>query len=55
MDKLENPNIKQITELRERVMKKGFSMDDIPFDNAVEIYKKIRQLEWERTYSIQKD
>ena len=55
LEKLENPNVEKITELRERIMKKGFSMDDIPFDKAVEIYKKMRQLEWERTYSIQTD
>jgi len=55
LEKFENPNVEKITELRERVMKKGFSMDDIPFDKAVEIYKKMRQLEWERTYSIQTD
>ena len=55
LEKLENPNIEQIVELRDRVVKKGFSMDDIPFDKAVEIYKKMRQLEWERAYSIQTD
>ena len=55
LEKLENPNVEKITELRGRMMKKGFSMDDIPFDKAVEIHKKMRQLEWERTYSIQTD
>ena len=55
LEKLENPNVEKITELRERVIKKGFSMEDIPFDKAVEIFKKMRQLEWERTYSIQTD
>jgi len=55
LEKFENPNVEKITELRERVMKEGFSMDDIPFDKAVEIYKKMRQLEWERTYLIQID
>ena len=55
LEKLENLNIEKITELREKVIIKGFSMDDIPFDKAVEIYKKMRQLEWERTYSIQID
>ena len=55
LEKLENPNVEKITELRERVIKKGFSMDNIPFDKVVEIYKKMRQLEWERTYSIQTD
>jgi len=55
LEKFENLNVEKITELREKVMKKGFSMDDIPFDKAVEIYKKMRQLKWERTYSIQTD
>ena len=55
LEKFENLNVEKITELRERIKKKGYSMDDIPFDKAVEIYKKMRQLEWERTYSIQTD
>lgn len=55
LDRLENLNIEKISELRERVMKEGFSMENIPFDKAIEIYKKIRHLEWERTYSIQTD
>ena len=55
LDKLENLNIEKITELREKLIREGFSMEDIPFDKAVEIYKKMRQLGWERTYSIQTD
>ena len=55
LEKLENLNVEKITELSERVIKNGFSMHNIPFDKAVEIYKKMRQLKWERTYSIQID
>ena len=55
LEKLESPNIENITELRERIRKDGISMEDIPFDKAVEIYKKMRKLEWERAYSTQID
>ena len=50
-----SPILPSTTNWRDRVVKKGFSMDDIPFDKVVEIYKKMRQLEWERAYSIQTD
>ena len=55
LEKFESPNIENITELRERILKDGISMDDVPFDKAVEIYKKMRELEWERAYSTQTD
>jgi hypothetical protein len=55
LEKLEEPHTESILELRERLRKKGFSMEDIPFDKAVELYKKMRELEWERVFSTQTD
>lgn len=51
LDKLESPNKIPISELRERLQKKRITLDDIPLDKAIETYKKMRELKWERFYS----
>ena len=53
LEKFENPNVMSITELRERLKKKGITFDDIHIDKAIELFKKGRELEWERTFSTQ--
>ncbi len=53
LDKLDHPNIIPIAELRERLKKKGITMDDIPLGKAIETYNKMRELKWERFYSTQ--
>lgn len=55
LDKLENPNIIPITELKDRLEKKGIIFDNIPLDKAIKYYNKMRELEWERTYSTRTD
>ncbi|MHA1147575.1 MAG: hypothetical protein ACTSR8_04970 [Promethearchaeota archaeon] len=55
LDKFENPNVIPITELRERLKKKGIIFDDIPIDKAIELFKRGREVEWERTFSTQID
>ena len=52
LDKLENPNSIPITELREKLKRKGFSMEDLTHEQCIESYKKMRELKWERVYSI---
>jgi len=40
LDKLEYPNIQSISELRDRLRKKGISMDDLTHEKIIESYKK---------------
>jgi hypothetical protein len=51
LEKFENSNKVPITELKARLEKKGVTFDEIPLDKAIEHYKKMRELEWERPYS----
>ena len=53
IDKLENPNSMPITELRASLKHKGLSMEDLTHEQCIESYKKMRELKWERLYSIQ--
>ena len=55
LDKLESPNSISVAELRDRLKNKGLSFDDLPLDKAIESYKKMRELKWERFYSTQTD
>ena len=55
LEKLENPNVFPITEINERLKKKGITFDDIPLDKAIEYYKKMREMKWERFYSTRTD
>jgi hypothetical protein len=52
LEKLEHPNIIPITELREKLRKNGITMDDLTHEQVIENYKKMKELEWERTSSI---
>ncbi|MBD3255920.1 MAG: hypothetical protein GF383_12560 [Candidatus Lokiarchaeota archaeon] len=53
LDKLETPNSVSAEELRTRLAKKGLKLDDLPLNKAIETYKKMRELKWERFYSTQ--
>ena len=52
LEKLEHPNRIPITKFREILLKKGITMDDLTHEQVIENYKKIKELEWERTSSI---
>ena len=51
LDKLEQPNIRSISEIREELRKKNITLEDIPLDKAIETFRKMRELEWKRSYS----
>lgn len=55
LEKLENLNSIPIKELREKLKRKGISMEDLTYEQCNESYKKLRKMEWERVHSTQKD
>ena len=55
LDKLENPNIISMKDLREKLRKRGITMNDLTHEQVIENIKITRDLEWERTYSTQTD
>jgi len=55
LEKLEMPNKISITELKEKLNKKDIFTEDISFNKAIETYKKMRELKWERAYSTRID
>ena len=55
LKKLENPDSVPIKELRDRLEKKGLSLKDLSLNKAIESYKKIKDMKWERFYSTQMD
>ncbi len=51
LNKFEKPDAIPITELRDRLRKKGIIMDDLTHEQIFKSYKKMRELKWERVYS----
>ena len=52
LDKFKEPTNMNITDLRDQLRKKGITMDDLTHEQILKSYKKMRELEWERVYSI---
>jgi len=50
LEKLENNTIITMKELREKLKKKGITMENLTHEQVIENYKKTRDLKWERTY-----
>lgn len=53
LDKFEEQDAIPITVLRDRLKNRGISMEDLTHEQVFNSYKKMRELEWERIYSIQ--
>ena len=51
LDKLDEPYIQPISEIRNELRKKNLTLEDIPIDDVIKTFKKMRELGWERIYS----
>jgi len=52
LERFENPEVIGIAELKSKLTQKGITMDDLTHEQVIENYKKIKDLKWERIYSI---
>mgnify|MGYP006282487133 CR=1 FL=1 len=51
LKRLEKKDTISIERLREKLEESGFNMEDLSHERNIELFKKMREAEWNRTYS----